>query len=179
MRFMVVILVGSAFFTYIGTSYAQHTLIQKDGTHLKGELKWVRGSVVNFYNNGRPLEMDISTVRTIHFYDSDAKAEPVMSETRKVFNSGFDRIEYIMDGRSMTKFPKIVIGQEASGMVVVDVAIDKYGNVISAEPGAAGSETTDDKYLFYKAKFACQEAKFDTYSTAPLRTEGKIFVVFK
>jgi len=162
-----------------GTVCAQHTLIQKDGTHLKGELKWVRGSVVNFFNNGRPLEMDISTVRTIHFYDTDAKADPVMSETRKMFSSGLDRIEYIMDGRSMTKFPKIVIGQEASGTVVVDVAIDKYGNVISAEPGAAGSETTDDKYLFYKAKFACQEAKFDTYPTAPLRTEGKIFVVFK
>jgi hypothetical protein len=158
---------------------AQHTLIQKDGTHLKGELKWVKGSVVNFFNNGRPLELDISTVRTIHFYDTDAKADPLMSETRKVFSSGFDRIEYIMDGRNMTKFPKIVIGQEASGTVVVDVLIDKYGNVLSAEPGAVGSETTDDKYLFYKAKFACQEAKFDTYSTAPLRTEGKIFVVFK
>lgn len=157
----------------------QHTLIQKDGTHLHGELKWVKGSVVNFFNNGRPLEMDISTVRTIHFYDSEKKDPVISSQTKKVFSSGFDRIEYIMDGRNMIEFPKITIGTDAKGVVVVDVAIDKYGNVISAEPGAAGSETTDDKYLFYKAKFACQESKFDTYPTAPLRTEGKVFVVFK
>ena len=166
-------------FLFPVAAFSQHTLILKDGEHLGGELKWVKGSVVNFFTDGRPLEMDISTVRTIHFYDSAAKPAPVMSEPRKTFSSGFDRIEYIMDGRNMTQFPKIVIGQEASGTVVVDVAIDRYGNVISAEPGAAGSETTDDKYLFYKAKFACQEAKFDTYPTAPLRTEGKVFVVFK
>ncbi|MCF8257655.1 MAG: hypothetical protein K9J06_08885 [Flavobacteriales bacterium] len=160
-------------------AFTQHTLILKDGQHLTGKLTWVQGGMVNFFTDGRPLEVDLATVRTIHFYDSDAKADPVMSQTRKAFSSGFDRIEYIMDGRSMTKFPKIVIGNEARGVVVVDVAIDKYGNVISAEPGAAGSKTTDDKYLFYKAKFACQEAKFDTFPTAPLRTEGKIFVVFK
>jgi len=160
-------------------AFTQHTLIQKDGTHLKGELTWVKDNRITFFTGGRPLDMDMSTVRTIHFYDSDAKPDPIMSETRKVFNNGSDRIEYIMDGRTMTKFPKIVIGNEAKGVVVVDVAIDKYGNVLSAEPGAEGSQTTDDKYLFYKAKFACQEAKFDTFPTAPLRTEGKIFVVFK
>jgi hypothetical protein len=160
-------------------SFAQHTLIMKDGTHLEGELKGVKGTMINFFTNGRPLEMEMSTVRTIHFYDSDAKAPVVSSQTKKVFSSGFDRIEYIMDGRSMTKFPKIVIGNDAKGTVVVDVTIDKYGNVVSAEPGAEGSKTTDDKYLFYKAKFACQEAKFDTYATAPLSTSGKVFVVFK
>ena len=64
------------------------------------------------------------------------------------------------------------------GVVVVDVTIDKYGNVLRADPGAPGTKTTDDKYLFVKAKSACQQAKFDNDATAPLSTTGKIYVTF-
>ena len=160
-------------------SFSQHTLIMKDGTFISGELQSMKGNTISFFAGERPLDIDISTVRTIHFYDTEKKEPVAVSTVKKTFNSGFDRIEYSMDGRNMIKFPKITIGNDAKGIVVVDVTIDKYGNVMSAEPGAAGSKTTDDKYLFYKAKFACQEAKFDTYSTAPLSTSGKVFVVFK
>ena len=160
-------------------SFSQHTLIMKDGTFILGELQSMKGNTISFFAAERPLDIDISTVRTIHFYDTEKKEPVTVSTVKKTFNSGFDRIEYSMDGRNMIKFPKITIGNDAKGIVVVDVTIDKYGNVMSAEPGAAGSKTTDDKYLFYKAKFACQEAKFDTYSTAPLSTSGKVFVVFK
>ena len=160
-------------------SFSQHTLIMKDGTFISGELQSMKGNTISFFAAERPLDIDISTVRTIHFYDTEKKEPVAVFTVKKMFNSGFDRIEYSMDGRNMIKFPKITIGNDAKGIVVVDVTIDKYGNVMSAEPGAAGSKTTDDKYLFYKAKFACQEAKFDTYSTAPLSTSGKVFVVFK
>ena len=83
-----------------------------------------------------------------------------------------------MEARRMIKFPKIGLGTKDEGVVVVDVTIDKYGNVISADPGAPGTKTTDDKYLFVKAKSACQQAKFDNDPTAPLSTRGKIYVTF-
>jgi len=160
-------------------SFAQHTLIMKDGTFISGKLQGVKGNTISFFAAERPLDVDIATVRTIHFFDTEKKEPAAVSTIKKTFNSGFDRIEYSMDGRNMIKFPKITIGNDAKGIVIVDVTIDKYGNVLSAEPGAAGSKTTDDKYLFYKAKFACQEAKFDTFPTAPLSTTGQVFVVFK
>ena len=78
----------------------------------------------------------------------------------------------------MTKFPKIGLGSSDKGVVVVDVSIDKYGNVKRAEPGAAGTETTNDKYLFVKAKTAAQGAKFNNDPVAPLSTSGKIWVEF-
>ncbi|MBL4587150.1 MAG: hypothetical protein JKX84_08870 [Flavobacteriales bacterium] len=165
-------------FSLIPNSYSQHTVIMKDGTVKKGEVKWIKGPTLNFFTNGRPLEMLLSDVRTIHFYDGDKKEALPAINLRKKFKVGFDEIEYVMEGRQMVKFPKIGLGTKDKGVVVVDVTIDKYGNVISADPGAPGSKTTDDKYLFVKAKSACQQAKFNNDRTAPLSTKGKIFVVF-
>jgi hypothetical protein len=58
---------------------------------------------------------------------------------------------------------------------VVDVTIDKYGNVIKASPGAPGTTTTS-KYLLTKAKQAAESVKFDTSPTMPLETEGTITI---
>ena len=167
----------SILFAY--TSQAQHTVIMKDGTQKKGEVQNVRGPVLTLFTNGRPLEMLISDIRTVHFYDEETPGEKPSANLMKSFKSGFDVIEYEMEARKMVSFPKIGLGTKDKGVVVVDVSIDKYGNVKSADPGAPGSKTTDDKYLFVKAKAACQQAKFDNDPTAPLSTQGKIYVVFK
>ena len=159
--------------------FAQHTVIMKDGTQKKGEVKSVKGPVLTLFTNGRPLEMLISDVRTVHFYDEAKPGVKPSANLMKKFKVGFDEIEYVMEGRTMTRFPKIGLGTKDNGLVIVDVAIDKYGNVLSAEPGAPGSKTTDDKYLYVKAQAACQQAKFDNDRTAPLSTKGKIYVVFK
>jgi hypothetical protein len=159
--------------------FAQHTIIMKDGTQKKGKVQTVRGPVLTLFTNGRPLEMLISDVRTVHFFDEAALGVKSSANLMKKFKVGFDEIEYVMEGRKMVKFPKIGLGTKDNGVVVVDVTIDKYGNVLSADPGAPGSQTTDDKYLYVKAKSACQQAKFDNDRTAPLSTKGKIYVVFK
>ncbi|MCF8465700.1 MAG: hypothetical protein K9G41_12710 [Flavobacteriales bacterium] len=163
---------------YISSAQAQHTVIMKDGSQKKGEVKSLSGPTMMILSNGKPLDIAVSDVRTIHFFDEGAKESAPAASNRREFKNGFDKIEYVMEGRTMTKFPKIGLGTKDNGVVVVDVTIDKYGNVISADPGAPGSKTTDDKYLFVKAQAACQQAKFDNDPTAPLSTKGQIFVIF-
>jgi hypothetical protein len=163
---------------FISSGLAQHTVIMKDGSQKKGEVKSISGPVLNLFHNGRPLEMLVSDVRTIHFYDEEQVAATSSVNVRKTFKEGFKEYEYEMEGRKMVSFPKIGLGTKDEGVVVVEVTIDKYGNVLRADPGAPGTRTTDDKYLFVKAKSACQQAKFDSDPTAPLSTTGKIYVTF-
>lgn len=160
------------------TAFAQHTLIMKDGSQKQGTLKSVSGPTMTFFTNGRPLDLLVSDVRTIHFYEEGNSASLPAINNKKKFKTGFKEIEYIMEGRKLIKFPKIGLGTKDEGVVVVEVTIDKYGNVLRADPGAKGTKTTDDKYLFVKAKSACQQAKFDSDPTAPLSTTGKIYVTF-
>lgn len=174
------ILIALVAFTFylIPSTYSQHTLIMKDGSQKTGTLKAVSGPTMTFFTNGRPLDVLVSDVRTIHFYEEGQAAALPGINQRKKFKTGFKEIEYEMEGRKMIKFPKIGLGTKDEGVVVVEVTIDKYGNVLRADPGAKGTKTTDDKYLFVKAKSACQQAKFDSDPTAPLSTTGKIYVTF-
>jgi hypothetical protein len=165
-------------FFLITSASAQHSVIMKDGTQKEGEVKSISGPTITLFTNGRPLEMLVSDVRTIHFYDEKKPSTASSTNLRKKFKTGFNEIEYEMEARKMIKFPKIGLGTKDNGVVVVEVTIDKYGNVMSADPGAPGTNTTDDKYLFVKAKAACQQAKFDNDATAPLSTTGKIYVTF-
>lgn len=163
---------------FISSALAQHTVIMKDGTQKKGEVKSMQGPTLTMMHNGRPLEILVSDIRTVHFYDEEKAAAASATSVRKKFKEGFKEYEYEMEGRKMISFPKIGLGTKDEGVVVVEVTIDKYGNVLRAEPGAPGTKTTDDKYLFVKAKSAAQQAKFDSDPTAPLSTTGKIYVTF-
>lgn len=160
------------------TCFAQHTLVFTNGDMIKGELTFVKDQTVTFFHNGRSEDFALEQIRTIHFYDQMAEDANESVQTRKEFKNGFNKVSYVMEGRTMTKFPKIALGSRDNGVVVVDVLIDKYGNVKSADPGASGTQTTNDKYLFTKAKAACQGAKFNSDPVAPLSTRGKIWVEF-
>lgn len=157
---------------------AQHTLIFNDGEKISGEMQFMNGETVKFFHGGRAEEFVISTIRTIHFFDEKAETKESAEHLRKTFKNGFNKVSYQMEGRTMEKFPKIQLGSVETGVVVVDVIIDKYGNVKSADPGATGTKTSNDTYLFTKAKTACQGAKFNSDPVAPLSTRGKIWVEF-
>ncbi len=163
---------------FISSALAQHTVIMKDGSQKKGEVKSMQGPTLTMMHNRRPVEILISDIRTVHFYDEEKAAATSSVNVRKKFKEGFKEYEYEMEGRKMISFPKIGLGTKDEGVVVVEVTIDKYGNVLKADPGAPGTKTTDDKYLFVKAKSACQQAKFDSDPTAPLSTTGLIYVTF-
>ncbi len=157
---------------------AQHTLIFNDGEMIRGEMQFMNGTTVKFFHGGRAEEFEIGTVRTIHFFDEKAEQKESAEQLRKTFENGFNKVSYQMEGRTMEKFPKIQLGSQETGVVVVDVIIDKYGNVKSADPGASGTKTSNDTYLFTKAKAACQGAKFNSDPVAPLSTRGKVWVEF-
>lgn len=165
-------------FYLIPNSYSQHTVIMKDGSQKTGEVTAIKGPILTMMHNNRPVEIFLSNVRTIHFFDEEKAAATSSVNVRKTFKEGFKEYEYEMEGRKMISFPKIGLGTKDEGVVVIEVTIDKYGNVLKAEPGAPGSKTTDDKYLFIKARSAAQQAKFDSDPTAPLSTTGKIYVTF-
>lgn len=159
---------------------AQHTVVLKDGEMLKGEVIRLDKGTLIMMHNGAPRNLRIDDVRTIQFFvEPGSEAAASGPSGRKSFSGPNGEVAYTMDGREMIKFPKIALGTNDQGTVVVDVMIDRYGNVKIAEPGAPGTRTSNDTYLFPKAKLACQEAKFNSDPKAPLETRGQIFVEFR
>jgi hypothetical protein len=160
-------------------SSAQHTVLLKDGEMLKGEVIRLDKGTLIMMHNGAPRNLRVEDVRTIQFFIDSGSEVTSASTGRKSFSGPNGAVAYTMDGRDMIKFPKITLGTNDQGTVVVDVMIDRYGNVKIAEPGAPGTRTSNDTYLFPKAKLACQEAKFNSDPKAPLETRGQVFVEFR
>ena len=75
-------------FFLITSASAQHTVIMKDGSQKNGEVKSISGPTFTFFTNGRPLDMLVSDVRTIHFYD-EKKVAASPTNLRKTFKEGF------------------------------------------------------------------------------------------
>ena len=86
-------------------------------------------------------------------------------------------VRYNMKDRTLERNPKISVGTEDKGAVVVSIVIDRYGNVKSAVPGAPGS-TTSNTYLYTKAELAAKSAKFSQNLKGPLETEGTITIIY-
>ncbi|MCG8700619.1 MAG: TonB family protein [Bacteroidales bacterium] len=81
-------------------------------------------------------------------------------------------------GRSPVALPKPSFNVQEEGKVVVEVKVDRDGNVIEANPGAKGS-TTWNSALLAAAKRAALRSKFTSKSDAPFHQKGTITYVFK
>lgn len=77
--------------------------------------------------------------------------------------AGGDGIGLSMAGRKITKYPTITDNSQKTGRVVVNIKVDKNGNVIYAEATRIGS-TTDDSYLFSLAVKAAYQTKLNAIS---------------
>ena len=77
----------------------------------------------------------------------------------------------------MMREPKVSDQSQETGKVVVDITVDKDGNVIAAIPGGRGSTTTSSR-LFALAKEASMKAKFSTSTDAADIQKGTITYVF-
>jgi outer membrane biosynthesis protein TonB len=86
---------------------------------------------------------------------------------------------YIFDlrGRMMVSRPKIKDVSQDEGKVVVDIVVDKNGNVTRATPGGRGSTTTS-QVLYKIAKEAAMTTKFNISSSAPEQQKGQIVFTF-
>lgn len=83
-----------------------------------------------------------------------------------------------LNGRSPLRLPQPEYPNQKSGKVVVQVTVDKQGNVTKATPGIKGS-TTLDSDLLKAAEKAALSAKFDVNANAPAYQIGTITYVFR
>ncbi len=86
---------------------------------------------------------------------------------------GFD-----LEGRNSVSLPVPSIDIPKEGKVVVQIKVDREGNVVDAVPGVKGS-TTLDSYLVSVAKKAALSSKFDSNPNAPYYQIGTINYIFR
>jgi len=157
---------------------AQHTIVLKTGQKVNGVVMSINNDVLNAMIDGDSKDYSLKDISSIFFNEYvpyDGVFVPQDKE-KQLLVDGFT-VKYNIKGRVLIQNPTISIGTEDKGAVVVAIVVDRYGNVISANPGAPGS-TTSSNYLYVKAKAAAQTAKFDEDPKGPLKTEGTITIIY-
>jgi colicin import membrane protein len=91
---------------------------------------------------------------------------------------GGDGISFSLGGRSRLLLPPPEYPKQKSGKVVVEVTVDRNGNVTKATGGVKGSTTTDID-LVKAAERAALLAKFNVKSDAAAEQIGTITYVFR
>ena len=152
---------------------AQHTIVMKDGSKMNGELQSIKDNTVTFFFKGSNITFHVGEISAIHF-DGNI---PSSSSASSGSNSGQKGVSFVMPGRKLTRQPKIDNLTMEKGIVVIVITINKYGNVMKADPGAEGTTTTS-QYLLTKAKQAAESAMLDGGTTFPLEQKGTISVTF-
>jgi TonB family protein len=100
------------------------------------------------------------------------------NSTNRVGGGSGNGINFKLDGRSFGSTPpKPDYNSKAEGKVVVEIRVDRQGNVISASPGKAGT-TTNDPVLREAAKNAALKAKFNSDPKAAEFQVGTITYTF-
>jgi len=87
-------------------------------------------------------------------------------------------VSFNLGGRKSLVLPKPDYLKQKQGTVVVQVIVDRQGNVTKATPGAKGSTTLDND-LLKAAEKAALTAKFDVSQNAPAYQTGTITYIFK
>jgi len=85
---------------------------------------------------------------------------------------------YRLGDRRVQSLPVPRYDKQSEGVVVVEISVDRKGNVTKADAGVKGS-TTLDEYLLREARVAAMKAKFDSNDNAPLLQKGTITYNFK
>ena len=159
--------------------FAQHTLVLKNGEKVKGVVMGIQDDVLSIAVNRNLVKYPMVEVSSLFFdeyvpYDGKLIAA---EENIKTVKSGNYTIKYNIKDRKMVQVPTISNGTRTTGVVVVNIVVNQNGNVISAKPGGIGSTTTSE-YLYTKAQFAAQSAKFEPDYKGPVRTEGTIEISY-
>lgn len=91
---------------------------------------------------------------------------------------GMGGVDYSLSGRNPESLPKPEYNYEEEGKVVVEITVDRNGNVTKAVAGVKGSTTLDSE-LLRAAKQAALNAKFDRKGDAPAYQKGTITYNFR
>jgi len=167
-----------SFCLFFKLSIAQHSVILKSGDRLNGVVMAIKDDTLHFAINRKINMIEMKYLSSIFFdeyvpYDGRL----LLDEEIMTMKSGNYLIEYQMKDRKMIHPPKVSIGTEDHGKVVVEVTINRSGLVMSSNPGINGS-TTSNEYLLTKAKFAAQGARFEKSTNAPVEQKGTIIISY-
>lgn len=143
----------------------------KNGEKMEGELQSIKDNTVTFFHKGSIITFQVGEISGIQFGDI---IKPYSGGSTATGTKG---VSFVMPGRKLNKQPKVDNLTMERGIVVVSITINKYGNVIKADPGAEGTTTTS-QYLSTKAKQAAESSMFDGGTTMPLEQKGTITVTF-
>ncbi len=168
-RFLLVICLMLPF-----AGWAQHSVLLKSGDRMNGEVIALKDGNLTFSFKGNMMNFKISEVLSIQFNEGTTA---VKAGSDAPVNSVTKGVSYVMNGRKIVKQPVINNLTTEKGTVVVEITINKYGNVVKAEPGGEGTTTTS-QYLLTKAKQAAESAAFDSAPTSPLEQKGSITILF-
>jgi hypothetical protein len=105
------------------------------------------------------------------------ESKTTLAPAEQSFVVGKYTVKYVVENRKATRLPRLDIMSQEHGTIVIDVTIDKYGNVTNASPNAELSDTKST-YLTTKAKQAAETTHFDTTPTTPLKTKGTMSFTF-
>lgn len=100
------------------------------------------------------------------------------SNTNSIGLSYGSGISFSLEGRDGISLPKPELNYQKQGKVVVEITVDRQGNVVNANSGVKGS-TTLDTYLLNAAKKAALKSKFTSKPDAPFHQKGNITYHFK
>jgi TonB family protein len=103
---------------------------------------------------------------------------PYSDNHANVDSKGMGNMNYSLSGRNPESLPKPEYNYQVEGKVVVEITVDKYGNVTKAVAGVKGSTTLDEN-LLKAAKKAALNAKFDRDPNAPAYQKGTITYYFR
>lgn len=84
-----------------------------------------------------------------------------------------DGISYSLGGRGALSLYKPAYESREQGRVVVSIRVDRQGNVVSASPGARGTNVSDQR-LWEAAKDAALRSRFAPDASAPDNQTGTI-----
>lgn len=84
---------------------------------------------------------------------------------------------YSLEGRNGVYVPSPSRNYQRQGVVVVEILVDRNGNVVSAREGVKGS-TTMDVTLLRLAKEAALKSRFSSKADAPVHQKGTITYYF-
>ena len=105
------------------------------------------------------------------------QGDPKGSNTTAGTGLGSSGVSYDLSGRSWRVKPSLTDNSQEFGRVVIEIIVDKYGNVTSATGPARGSTTTS-LHLLNKAKDAALRAKFNQDLNDLEERKGSITFVF-
>lgn len=96
---------------------------------------------------------------------------------KNIIYTGESNIVYYLENRYHTSLPIPIYLTQGGGKVIVDIIVDRRGNVTNAVP--RNDSKIKDEMTFIYARIAAERTKFNADQSAPAQQKGSIHYSFK